>query len=248
MKAIYYILFLFTTIGFSQSDALFDKANTLYNEGDYEQAIATYNQLLTTKMHASEVYFNKANAHYKLHQLAPSIYNYEKALQLNSNNEDAKVNLVFANNQKIDKIDTIPTTGFSKMVNTFINAFHFDVWSKIAIAFMCLFVFAIIGYLYSVYTIKKRLYFTVAAASLLVAIVALSFAYQQENNVKHAIYAIVFSKETQVKTAPKLSSEQAFILHEGTKVKVLENFKNWTKIKLTNGSIGWVIAKDIKNL
>jgi len=248
MKTLYYILFLFTTLGFAQSDALFKKANNLYNAENYEQAIATYNQLLTTKMHSSEVYFNLANAHYKLHHLAESIYYYEKALQLNPNNEAARINLTFANNQKIDKIDTIPTTGFSKMMETFINIFHFDVWAKIAIAFSFVFVFTVIGYLYSVYTAKKRLYFSVAIISLLLSLLSLIFAFQQEKIVKNTVYAIVFAEQTQVKVDPKLSSEQAFVLHEGTKVKVLESFENWTKIKLTNGSEGWIIAKDIKRL
>ena len=93
---------MFTSISFAQSDALFKKANNLYNAEDYEQAIATYDQLLTTNVHSAELYFNKANAHYKLNQLAASIFNYEKALQLNPADEDVLVNLAFANNQKID--------------------------------------------------------------------------------------------------------------------------------------------------
>jgi len=248
MKALYYILFFCTTFSFAQSDALFKKANNLYNAENYEQAIATYNQLLSTKKHSSEVYFNLANAHYKLHHLPQSIYYYEKALQLNPNNEDAKINLSFANNQKIDKIDSIPETGFSKMINTFINIFHFDTWGKLAILFLIAFVLAVIAYMYTPYSSKKRIYFVVAALAMVLSLLSLAFAYQQEANVKHTVYAIVFSPESHVKTEPKLSAEEAFVLHEGTKVQVLESYEGWSKIKLTNGSEGWIVSKDIQKL
>ncbi len=76
--------------------------------------------------HSVSVYFNLANAHYKLNQLGESIYYYEKALQLAPNNEDVLANLVFANNMRIDKIDVIPTTVFSKMFSSVVNLLSFD--------------------------------------------------------------------------------------------------------------------------
>ena len=248
MKKILYILIMFTSISFAQSDALFKKANNLYNAEDYEQAIATYDQLLTTNVHSAELYFNKANAHYKLNQLAASIFNYEKALQLNPADEDVLVNLAFANNQKIDKIDVIPLSGINKILERVTNHFHFDIWAMITIGLIFLFVILSGSYLFSFETRKKRLFFITATLTFLISITTLCFAFQQENNVKENIYAIVFAKETLVKTEPKPKSDQAFVLHEGTKVKVLESYDGWIKIKITNGSIGWIYSKDIKEL
>ncbi len=245
MKKIIYILFLYTTLGFAQADALFKKANNLYNVENYEQAIATYQQLLSTNVHSAEVYFNKANAHYKLNQLAESIYNYEKALQLNPSSKKIKINLSYANNQKIDKIDVIPTTGISKIANTIVNVFKFDVWAIISIVFIFIFIIAFIGYLYTRF---KRFYFSVGLLGLLLSILSILFAFKQENNVINTTYAIVFAKQTEVKTDPKLSSEKIFVLHEGTKVKIIAYFENWNKIKIDNGSEGWIRASDIKKL
>ena len=193
-------------------------------------------------------YYNKANAHYKLNQLAESIYNYEKALQLDPSNEDIQTNLAFAKNQLIDKIDVIPTTGFSKFFNLFVNNFHFDTWAITSVILMLFFVLAFIKYSLDRSSSKKRLFFAIAGISLLFSLISLAFAYKQETNSKNTKYAIVFAEKSQVKNDPKLSSEQAFELHEGTKVRVLESFEDWTKIKLTNGSTGWILAKDIKQL
>ena len=74
---ILYILVFFTTISFSQEDALFDKANTFYKTENYSEAVKTYEQLLSLKKESPELYFNLGNAHYKLNNTAQSIYNYE---------------------------------------------------------------------------------------------------------------------------------------------------------------------------
>lgn len=243
----YITLFLFGIVS-AQEEALFDRANELYNQEKYTEAIQIYDQILKNGQHATSLYFNKANAHYKENQLAESIYNYEKALMLDPSNEDVKTNLAFAKNQLIDKIDVIPTSGFSKFFNSFVNIFHFDTWAIITVVLMLLFVISFIKYTLEKYTSKKRLFFIIAGISLLFSLLSLSFAYQQQVNVNNTKYAIVFAKESDVRAEPKLSGEQAFVLHEGTKVQVLDSFQDWTKIKLTNGSIGWILKNDIKQL
>jgi len=248
MKNILYIVLLITSFGFAQNEALFQKANGLYNSEKYSDAIHVYQQLLSTKNHSASLYFNLANSHYKLNQIAESVYYYEKALQLEPNNEDVLTNLAFANNMRIDKIVVIPTTGFSKIFSSIINMLPFDTWAILAIVFMLLFVLMFVGYSQSKYTNRKRLFFVVSFLGLLFSLLSVAFAYQQETTESNEIYAIVFAKEAQVKSEPKLNSETAFELHEGTKVAVFEYFEGWTKIKLTNGSVGWIVSKDIKKL
>ena len=45
-----------------------------------------------------------------------------------------------------------------------------------------------------------------------------------------------------------MQSEDLFILHEGAKVEVLEIFKDWTKIKLSDGMIGWLKTADLERI
>jgi tetratricopeptide (TPR) repeat protein len=248
MKNIIYILLLITSFGFAQNEQLFEKANGLYNSEKYSDAIQVYQQLLSTKNHSVSLYFNLANSHYKLNQIAESVYYYEKALQLEPDNEDVLANLAFANNMRIDKIDVIPTTGFSKIFTSIINMLSFDTWAVLAIVFMMFFVVMFIGYSQSKFTNRKRFFFIVSLLGLFFAILSVAFAYQQEATTINKKYAIVFAKESQVKSEPKFNSDEAFQLHEGTKVSVLEGFDGWTKIKLTNGAVGWIISKDIKRL
>jgi uncharacterized protein YgiM (DUF1202 family) len=84
--------------------------------------------------------------------------------------------------------------------------------------------------------------------SLLLAIVALVFAFHKFKLVSNDQPAIVFAEETKIKSEPNLRSSEAFVLHEGTKVQVLDTVNNWKKIKLSDGKIGWIINDDIKIL
>lgn len=249
MKNTLYILaFLFSTLAIAQNSALFEKGNTLYNAGEYAEAIEAYTNILNTENHSAAVYFNLANAHYKLNNIAPSIYYYEKALQLEPNDADIKNNLSFAKNMTIDAIDVLPETGFSKLIKRITHAFTFDGWAKLAIAFVFLFVILFLTYYFSYSTVKKRLAFIVSNISLVLMVIVLILAFHKYDLDKKDKPAIVFSQESKVKSEPNKRSEESFRLHEGTKVQVLDTVKNWKKIKLSDGKTGWISADDIKAL
>ena len=249
MKHIIYILaFLFSTIIIAQNNALFEKGNTLYNEGKYAEAVDAYSSILETENHSAAIYFNLANAHYKLNNVAPSIYYYEKALQLSPNDDDIKNNLSFAKNMTVDAIDILPETGFSKLGKKITHAFTFDGWAKLAVTFVFLFVILFLMYHFAYSTLKKRLAFIASNVSLLLMIIALLLAFHKYGLDKKDKPAIVFAQESKVKSEPNKRSEESFRLHEGTKVQVLDTVKDWKKIKLADGKTGWVSAKDIKAL
>ena len=40
----------------------------------------------------------------------------------------------------------------------------------------------------------------------------------------------------------------AFVLHDGTKVNIVDRSNGWLKIKLGNGNEGWIKEKDVKEI
>lgn len=249
MKQIVYIfVFLFGALVSAQNSAIFEQANALYNDGKYAESIDNYNTILETNKHSAELYFNLANAHYKLNNIAPSIYFYEKALQLSPNDDEIKNNLAFARNMTIDAIDSIPLTGFSKIVNNITNTMSFDNWAKVSVGFVLAFVILFLGYYFAYSTINKRLAFIGSLTTLCLMFISLAFAFHKYNLVKNDRPAIVFEQESKIKNEPNSRSEEAFRLHEGTKVQVLDTVKNWSKIKLSDGKTGWVSTAEIRML
>jgi tetratricopeptide (TPR) repeat protein len=249
MKMTLYILsFLFSLSFFAQNDVVFDKANTLYNEGKYADAISQYESILATKNHSAALYFNLGNAHYKLNHIAPSIYYYEKALQLDPNDSDIKNNLALAKNMTIDAINIIPEGSLSKILNNTANSLTFDSWAKVSIGFVFCFVVLFLIYYFAYSSFRKRFAFLGSMATLFLMCVTLLFAFHKFNLDKLDKPAIVFAQESSVKNEPNSRSDDAFNLHEGTKVQVLDTVNNWKKIKLQDGKTGWISSVDIKAL
>ena len=249
MKNLLYILsFLLNFAMFSQNQSVFEKANALYNEGKYTEAIDNYTAILNTGNHSSDLYFNLANAHYKLNNIAPSIYYYEKALQLAPQDIDIKNNIAFARNMTIDAIDVIPDVGFSKLINNQTNIMSFDAWAKTSIGLVFCFVVLFLMYYFSYSTIKKRLAFIGSLIALSLMFITLAFAFHKYNLDKNNNPAIIFTAESKVKSDPNNRSEELFRLHEGTKVQVLQTYNSWKEIRLSDGKTGWIASKDIKNL
>lgn len=248
-KVVFIISLIFTTFGFSQTaDSLFADANTLYKDGKYEEAIELYKKIENLEVHSDDLYFNLGNSYYKLNKIAPSIYYYEKALQLNPSNTDARNNLAFSNRMKIDAIEVMPQTIFQKFSQGVIYKLTYNSWAWLAVIFSVLGAVLFLLYHFSYSSGKKLLYFNTSILSALLLIVTLVFAYQSYNHKMSLKPAIVFAQETEVKNAPTLNSDTTFELHEGTKVNVLDAIDNWKKIKLADGKIGWIIADDLKEI
>ena len=106
MRKVIVLIFLFVSVfGFSQNQELFDKANASYQNGEFEASISSYEKIIENGEASAEVYYNLGNAHYKLNNVAPSIYYFEKALQLQPKDEDIQNNIEFTRNMAIDDID-----------------------------------------------------------------------------------------------------------------------------------------------
>ena len=59
--------------------------------------------------------------------------------------------------------------------------------------------------------------------------------------------AIVMRPVVSVKSSPSAeSSQDLFILHEGTKVQMLDQVGSWTNIELADGRQGWIRTSDIE--
>ena len=246
MKNLLYIIVLTTQVFFAQNG--FENGNALYQKGEYQEAITAYESVFRTKKQSAELYFNIGNCYYKLNKVAPAIYNYEKALLLNPTDTEIQNNLKFAQKLQIDDIKTVEKVGFNKLIQDFTNTFHYNTWGGIAVGLSILFLLFFIGYYFSQITVSKRLFFFGMFFVMLLLLVSVSSAIFEKNQYNKDQPAIVFSEIISVKSEPKNSATDVFVLHEGTKVYVIESLDNWDKIQLTDGNEGWIESSAIKRL
>ena len=242
------LMAFFSIAGFSQNENLFDQGKELYKNGKYQQAINAWMQILEKDEHSAALYFNLGNAQYKLNHIGPSVYYYEKALQLSPNDADIKNNLAFAENARIDAIEPLPTTVFSKWYNSISGIFTFNSWAILAIVFSVLFVVLFLLYYFAFKERRKRLLFAGSMFAGLFLIGSLTMAFLIYDDFSKNQAAIIFAAKTEVKTEPTMGSNVAFILHEGTKVQISAKDGSWYRIALADGKDGWIPSSDLKQL
>jgi tetratricopeptide (TPR) repeat protein len=248
MKNIFYILLLIFQISLAQT--AFDQGNKFYEKENYQAAIKSYQSVVNTGKQSAELYFNLGNCYYKIHKVAPAIYNYEKALLLSPNDTEIITNLEFARKMAIDDIKVIPKVGFSKLIQDFTAKYYYDTWGWIAVAFAFLFLLFFVGYYFSHSTVLKRVFFFGMFFWLLGIGLSTASGFYEKGRVDNERPAIVFAETASVKSEPKITATDAFVLHEGTKIYILESIANWKKVELTDETTGWIeenAIKEIKN-
>ncbi len=241
MKRILYIaVALLGMLQVQAQNTPISKANTAYQKGEYKAAINEYELVLKTHVESPEIYFNLANAYYKTGQIAPAILNYERAKLLAPGDKDIAYNLKIAQAQVVDKLKVVPQIFYRRWIASVRNLFSADMWSyfSIALFILCLMGFAM--YLYSNKTGIKKLGFFLAFIALIFSITTYAFASVKTAELTNREYAIIFSPSVTVKASPDESGTELFVLHAGTKVKVLEQLGDWSQIQLSDGNEGWL--------
>ncbi|AEW87446.1 BatE protein [Flavobacterium columnare] len=247
MKKIAYI-FLFLS-QFIWANNPFEKGNDLYQKGKYQDAIQSYETILAQGQESAEVYFNLGNCYYKLSRVAPAVFNFEKALLLSPNDTEIENNLAFAQKMAIDDIQQVSQVGFSKIIADFTSIFHYDTWAWISIILAVFALVCFIVYYYSYQTTVKRIFFAGILLGLFFVLLSLFSGFYEQNRLLNEKPAIVFVDVVNVKSEPNATASNAFILHAGTKVNILESLDNYYKIQIADLKEGWLdrsVVKEIK--
>ena len=245
MKNLAYIVLFIAQFAFAQN---FEQGNALYKKADYKGAAAQYEGILKQGKQSAEVYFNLGNAYYKLDSVAPAIYNYEKALLLNPGYKDAEVNLSFARKMTIDDIKATPRVGFSKMLYNATGNYHYNTWAWISVSFSVFFLMLFIGYYLAGTTLIKRIFFIGMFVALFGLVASIASAVYVKSQKSLENYAIIYPEVVTLKTEPREAAQDAFILHSGTKVNILETVDGWKKVRLADDNIGWIPKQAIKEI
>ena len=242
------ICLVIATIGWGQDQDNFDKATTLYQKGDYTQAAAVYSSILKSGKESSALYYNLGNTYYKLNNVPESIYYYEKALQLDPENADAKNNLIFANQMKVDAITPLPKTWVRQLSDGIVGLFSAHTWAVLSIIGVFAFVLSFLLYYFVERTALKRTFFSLMLVFLFFAVGSYTLAHFCHKQVSQTQYAILFDKTVRVFSEANAYSSEVMQLHEGTKVEIIEDAKDWVKIRLVNGKTGWTKVSSLRKL
>ena len=247
MKHILFFVLLSCLTCFGQDpEDLFRSGNIAYNKGAYDRAIVYYDSVSSLGVHSPELYFNLGNAYYKKNAIASSILNYEKALLLDADNAQLINNLAYAQNMTLDRFTSLPESELKKATADLVFLTSVRGWSMVLIAVFWLAAFLFFLFKRSNSSMLKRLFFTGFVISLFLSILTVVIILQQQNTLRNTNPAIVFVQSESFRAEPNMRSEVLLTIHEGAKVFILEDVEDWIKIKLQNGSIGWILRSSVQ--
>ena len=226
-------------------EELLIKANTLYNESAYDSAAAVYESIINKGYSSSTLFYNLGNTYYKIGKYPLAIYYYEKSLKLDPKNEDTKHNIEIAQAFISDKIESVPEFFVKTWWKNISNSFSINTWSVITLVFFGIMLICLFFYFTAKTRILKKSMFFVGIALIATTICSFSITIKKSNYIKSQNEGIIVTPTITVKSSPSSSSVDLFVLHEGSKVKILDHTDNWDKIKIANGSIGWLPSSTI---
>ena len=237
---IYLLAVMGCAIAQNPADEWFDQANTAYNSGNYEDAVGLYQKILETDMESVPVYYNMGNAYYKMHEYPMAIYCYEKALKLDPSNEEVRTNLEIANLAIVDKIESVPQSFIERWWRSLRATWSGDLWAWWSVGAFALLLVCVFMFLRSRRVGLRKLGFFMGIIFLVVYALSVVFAAQLKHSANTQDQAIIMAPTVTVKSSPAEASVDLFVLHEGTKVTILETSNGWNKVRIANGSIGWL--------
>ena len=247
-KIVLFLLFALVSRATAQTpEEKFRKATELYNQAQYEQAVRLYKEILQAGKTSAALYFNLANAYYKQGQVAPAIYYYEKAQKLDSADPEIQDNKRFAQQMLIDKITPLPQTWFERLTHKVVGLASASGWGVCAILWGVGFVLSFLAYYFVEKILLKRLFFTLMLGMLLFSGGSYLLG-RQSQGLQTQPYGILFDKSARVFSEPNTYSKEAFSLHEGTKVEILERLAEWYKIRIADGKTGWIRQESLKEI
>lgn len=225
-----------------------DNADEEYKKGNYQQAIKDYKELLKSGTSA-EVYYNLGNAYYRSDNITYAILSYERALLLSPGNDDIKFNLQLAQSKTIDKITPEPQMFLVKWYRSFVNMQSVDSWAATSIVSLVLaFALLAVYMFFSRVGVRKAgfygsLFFFVAVA------VSILCAYRQKAQFGERTGAIVVAPSLQLKKVPDDKSANTAVIHEGTRVDILDDsMKDWKYVRLGDNREGWLHVSQIERI
>lgn len=235
-------MLLVSMVSVAQDKAVADSA---YAKEDYQTAISIYESLLSDNV-SPELYYNLANAYYRLDDMPHAILNYERALLLSPGDSDIRFNLQMARNKTIDKIIPESEMFFVTWYKSLVNIMGVDGWAILAIIMFALAAILILLYVFTDVVIIRKIGFFGAGLSMIIFVVANVFAYQQGNKVASYNGAIIMSTAN-VKSTPAENGTDLFVLHEGTRVDITDDSMNdWKEVRIADGKEGWIETKKLE--
>jgi tetratricopeptide (TPR) repeat protein len=234
---------------FAQSThELFSAGNKSYQEGNIERAVQYYETILERGEESGALYYNLGNCYYRLTQYGLSRLNYERAKRFIYSDESLNENIAMLKLSLVDQIEAPPKFILNEIWDHFIALFSSKtiVWLTAGIYVVFLIVWAI--YLHLNRRMKRNKFQAVFYLGIFFLFFSVIVTFYKINIDENQKFGVVLSSAVTVYAAPSELDTELFILHEGTKARILIAKQNWYEIQLIDGKKGWLKKNSMEKI
>lgn len=228
-------------------DSLYRSANDSYAAGNWQDAVESYSSVESLGLESAALYCNLGNAWYKAGDVAKAILYYERALKLDPSYSDARYNMTVVSDYIQDRIEPVPEFILKTWARNLCYALDSDAWAVAGLVFLAVVAVSLLLLFLSASLAWRRTGFFAAIVFFLFSLTSLSCAFWQKADYSRKDGAIIMAPVVSVKSSPSSeASTDLFILHEGTKVLILDEVGDWRNIELADGRQGWMQSADME--
>ncbi|UCD22956.1 MAG: tetratricopeptide repeat protein [Gemmatimonadota bacterium] len=231
----------------SAQASFFDEGNRLYQEGQFEAALESYLRIEQQGLESGALYFNIANAYFKLGDLGHSILYYERARRLLPRDEDVLSNLELARSLTADEITPLPGFWLFRAVTWWVRLLPTgSLRVVVAISYVM-----VMGGIVAL-VLRRSTSLAAAARGMTVIGLALVVIFGinllvRELEIGQPEEAVVIVEEVEIRSAPSDDAAlTVFEIHEGTKVRIDRRADDWLEVLLEDGKVGWLRAEAVE--
>ena len=225
------------------------RANQLYENGHFSEAVQTYQQLVDQDYVDSALFYNLGNAHYRRGDLGKAILNYERAALLAPRDGDIQANLTYAFGQTIDQYEAVANSPLAQWTQAISSKLTLNEMSKLAL--VSFWVLALLFILYRHIRnpgLQKGLRYALVFTLLIFVLSAVTLGgriYSESSNPT----AIVTVESVEVVSNPGEGGVAQFTLHSGAQVILLETRGQWAQLALPGDQFqGWVPVEAVEEV
>jgi len=244
MKHFFYIWFAaFICAGrlmAADAAANFSDANELYSKGKFPEAAAGYETILNSGVVSPNLLFNDGNAEFKAGNLGRAIAAYRRAALLSPRDADIRANLEFARNQV--QSPTFRESQWQKLL----GSLTLNGWTALAaIAFWLTFGLYAAMQLRPAWkgALRTPARLAAVAAVILCACLGVARSVHFSNPI-----AVVVRPDAVTRIGPFDDAQNAFAVHDGAELPVLDQRNGWVQVSDGNGRSGWLRAAQVEVL
>lgn len=248
----------FAALGKTEIADLFSQAKSIFHQADrlavknpdkakdlYLKSIMRFERIIKEgKIHNGKLYYNIANAYFRVKDIGRAILNYRRAMEYMPDDPNLRQNLNYAREKRLDKIEERQKTRIFKTL----FFFHYDLSTKTRIiifssAFILLWLFAAIRLFIRKGFITWGIVISIIFSGLFAGSLTVEAVNIHSSHPGVIINSQIIARKGNSETyAPSFKKP----LHAGTEFKLVEKRKKWYQIELPDSRRCWVPARGVE--